>query len=68
MQRLDLILSVMTPIQRRRWRLYLRGKSLREIANEERKSHVAVLKSLRAGKKRAEKRLGWVTKGLPFAL
>jgi hypothetical protein len=42
----------MTPIQRRRWRLRLAGRSLREIAKVEGVGHQRIQKSLALGRKR----------------
>ena len=50
-------LNLMTPVQRRRWRLYLHGRSKAEIANVEGVTRVAILLSLQAGKKRAKKKI-----------
>lgn len=55
LSKLELVMAVMTPIQRRRWRLRLKGKSLREIAKIEGVSFQAIHKSLRLAKKRAKK-------------
>jgi hypothetical protein len=58
MQRLDLILSLMTPTQRRRWRLRLSGASITQIARVEGVGHPRIVKSLAAGRKRAKKIVG----------
>lgn len=58
MNKIELILAVMTPKQRRRWRLYLKGKKLSEIASIEGVGYQRIQKSLHFGKKRAEKILG----------
>jgi len=59
MNRIDLLLAVMTKTQRRRWRLRLKGWTLREIAEKEGVGHPRIIKSLRADKKKAEK-IGWM--------
>jgi DNA-binding CsgD family transcriptional regulator len=63
MDKIELALAAMSPIQARRWRLRLAGKKLREIARIEGISKVTVYISLKRGKKRAEKRVGWLKKG-----
>jgi DNA-directed RNA polymerase specialized sigma24 family protein len=50
-------LRMMTDIQARRWRLALHGRSITEIAAIEGVTRVAVHLSLRAGKKRARKKI-----------
>ena len=50
-------LRMMTDVQRRRWRLYLNGRSLSEIAKVEGVSRVAIFLSIKAGKIRARKRI-----------
>ena len=55
MNRIDLLLAVMTKTQRRRWRLVLKGFSIRRIARIEGVGHPRIIKSLAAGKKKAKK-------------
>lgn len=57
------VLAVMTAVQRRRWRLYIRGMTLTEIACAEGVSVNAVKKSIKKGQIRAKKRLGGFKKG-----
>lgn len=58
MDKFDLILSVMTPLQQKRWRMYLAGAKLVEIARYENVSYQAVQDSLTRGRKRAQRTLG----------
>jgi len=55
--KIELVLAVMTPTQRRRWRLYKAGHSLIEIAAIEGVTYQSIKESLENGKKRAKKRL-----------
>lgn len=53
--KMELILAVMTPTQRRRWGLLLSGKNVTEIAKTENVDISSISESLAAGKKRAKK-------------
>ncbi len=52
-----LFIRQMTPVQRRRTRLFLRGWSKSRIARSEKVSEAAIRFSLKAGENRARKRL-----------
>ena len=53
----ELALQVMTPVQRRRYRLIIRGYTQTEIASLEGVSQQAVCKSLKKAKKTARNKL-----------
>jgi len=57
-----IILAAMTPLQRRRYRLYIKGNTQAEIARAEGVSQQAVQKCLDNAKKRIKKRLKRVVK------
>ena len=63
MKQIDLVLAQMKPIQRRRYKYYLKGWSLTDIAKKEGISVEAVRKSIYSGEKRADKRLRGLKKG-----
>lgn len=68
MSKIELVLAVMTPKQRRRWRLYKAGWRLVEIAQIEGVARQSIKESLENGKKRAKKRLDYPAFALPFAI
>ena len=57
MRDINFVLAQMKPVQRRRYKFYLKGWSLTKIAEKEGVSIEAVRKSIYSGEKRAEKRL-----------
>lgn len=57
MDKMELILAAMTPMQRRRYKKYISGATLTYIAEQEGVSVVAVHKSIKRAEKRAKKRL-----------
>ncbi len=57
MDKMELILQAMTAVQRRRYKLYLKGWSLIEIAEKEGVSYQVVQKSIKNAEKRAKKRV-----------
>lgn len=60
---IELILQNMTPTQRRRYKLYLKGKTFTEIARLEGVCVNVIHKSIKSAKKRAGKRLQGVKRG-----
>lgn len=58
MEKIKLVLAQMTPVQRRRYRRYLKGWSLTKIAGVEDVSIQSVQESIFLAKKKVKKRLG----------
>lgn len=57
---IEIILQVLTPTQRRRYELYLKGYTLTHIAKIEGVSVVSVWESIKLAKKHAKKKLSYL--------